>query len=182
MALCMLLDASGLSKSHAADVQLCNAAELISEITLAETDPSGFCSWKPWPLLSPEPASCWWAWYCHRSSSTMKRKPDSIVLLSKIRFCLFLRLMDGLLMKSETRLVIISPSRRTTGEGGVFVLRYKNMLCIKKRLLENEENAWELTQIEQLCGKILISWNDISLVQNYISSLKFSNLFRAEWH
>lgn len=48
----MLLDASGLSKSHDTDVQRCNASELISEITLAETGPSGFCSWKPWPLLS----------------------------------------------------------------------------------------------------------------------------------
>lgn len=44
-------------------------------------------------------------------------------------------------MKSEARMVIISLSRRTVGEGGVLVLRYRNMLWMKRRLLENEENA-----------------------------------------
>lgn len=63
------------------------------------------------------------------------------MLLSKIRFCFFLRLMDGLVMKSETRMVIVSLSMRIAGEGSILVLRYKNMLWIKRRLLENEENA-----------------------------------------
>lgn len=52
MLLYTLLNGSGLSKSYDTDVQLCNTVELVTEIAVGETSPSGFHSWKQWPLFS----------------------------------------------------------------------------------------------------------------------------------
>lgn len=124
---------------------------------------SGFHSWKSWCPLSltlvvPESEI-----YCRKPLGTLRRKPDRTVLLSKIRFCLFLSLAYASVMKNETRVAGAHPRRRIAGEEGIVLFS-----GVKIHEVEREDCLSKRRRSLRVKMAVTNTWKNLYFMKSHI--------------